>query len=308
MKIATATLVVLAAAIAQPAPIDPVVSPAWLAANLNDPNLVVLHVGAAQEYARAHIPGARYVSLAALHAGSGHEPSTGSGQAERELTLEMLPPDSLRRALEGLGIGDDSRVVVYFSGNRVTPATRLLFTLDWAGLGDRAALLDGGLPAWTAAGHATTGPSASSGQAAAPAVRRGRLSALRPRRVVVDASWVRTRREANAVRVVDARAREFYDGSAGHERLRGHVAGAVSLPYTEVLDDRSRLLGRDALRERFRAAGVAPGDTVVTYCHIGQQATTVLLAARLLGHPVRLYDGSFEDWARRGFPVEQRSR
>jgi len=289
MKI-TAALVVLAAAVSPRAAIEPVVSAEWLKAHLSDPRLVVLHVGPGAEYARAHIPGARHVSVAALHA--------GSGQDEPGLTLEMLPPDSLRAALEGLGIGDDSRVVVYFSSNRVTPATRLLFTLEWAGLGDRAALLDGGLAAWTEAGFPTSDVT--------PAARRGRLSALRPRPLVVDAAWVRARRAARGVRVVDARAREFYDGSAGHERVRGHVAGAVSVPYTEVFDERQRLLGRDALRDRFRAAGVAPGDTVVTYCHIGQQATAVALAARLLGHPVRLYDGSFEDWARRRLPVETR--
>ena len=43
--------------------------------------------------------------------------------------------------------------------------------------------------------------------------------------------------------------------------------------------------------------GIKPGDTVVAYCHVGQQGTAVVFAARLLGHPVRLYDGSFQDWA-----------
>jgi len=54
----------------------------------------------------------------------------------------------------------------------------------------------------------------------------------------------------------------------------------------------------------FHAAGVKTGDTVIGYCHIGQQATAMLFAARAIGIPVRLYDGSFEDWARRNWPVE----
>ena len=56
----------------------------------------------------------------------------------------------------------------------------------------------------------------------------------------------------------------------------------------------------------FRQAGVRPGDTVVVYCHIGQQATAVIFGARLLGHTVALYDGAFQDWAvnNRG-PVEK---
>ena len=52
------------------------------------------------------------------------------------------------------------------------------------------------------------------------------------------------------------------------------------------------------LQERFTKAGVAPGDTVVAYCHIGQQATAVIFAARTLGYKVLLYDGSFEDWSK----------
>jgi len=56
----------------------------------------------------------------------------------------------------------------------------------------------------------------------------------------------------------------------------------------------------------FAKAGVKPGDTVVTYCHIGQQGTGTLFAARLLGYPVKLYDGSFEDWSNRSeLPVEK---
>jgi thiosulfate/3-mercaptopyruvate sulfurtransferase len=58
----------------------------------------------------------------------------------------------------------------------------------------------------------------------------------------------------------------------------------------------------------FDAAGVQPGDTVAAYCHVGGQATMVLLAARLLGHPVRLYDGSMADWNERTLPLENASR
>jgi thiosulfate/3-mercaptopyruvate sulfurtransferase len=62
-----------------------------------------------------------------------------------------------------------------------------------------------------------------------------------------------------------------------------------------------------SLREIFSAAGVEPGDTVVAYCHIGQYATMVLFAARILGHEVRLYDGAFQDWAARDLPVTTES-
>lgn len=292
MNILTASVVALALVgrpNAPPAPrAEPLVSAEWLKAHLKDPDLVVLHVGPAEDYMKAHVPGARFVSLRDLHAGNGH--------SESELALEMLPADSLRRVLEGIGIGDDSRVVVYFAQEWVSPSTRVLFTLDWAGLGDRASLLDGGIEAWKGVGGATTD--------VVPEAKRAHLSALRTRPTVVDAAWVNAHRRAKGVRVVDARARAFYDGVDGHERRRGHVAGAGSVPFTEIVDDRNFVLSRDRLAKLFRDAGVAPGDTVVAYCHIGQQATLTLLGARVLGHPVRLYDGSFQDWSMRDLPVE----
>jgi thiosulfate/3-mercaptopyruvate sulfurtransferase len=54
----------------------------------------------------------------------------------------------------------------------------------------------------------------------------------------------------------------------------------------------------------FTKAGLKPRDTVIGYCHIGQQATAMLFAARTVGYPVLLYDGSFEDWLNRGLPLE----
>jgi thiosulfate/3-mercaptopyruvate sulfurtransferase len=122
-----------------------VVNTAWLAQHLKDPDLVLLHVGDKDEYAAKHIPGARYVSLSDI-ATSDHS-ATG-------LILEMPPTaEDLRGRLEKLGISNDSRVVVYYGKDWVSPSTRVIFTLDYAGLGDRAVLLDGGMGAWVRDGH-----------------------------------------------------------------------------------------------------------------------------------------------------------
>jgi thiosulfate/3-mercaptopyruvate sulfurtransferase len=267
------------------------VTPTWLAAHLNDPDLVLLHVGDPSEYERAHLPGARLVGMRDL--------SVSSADHERGLMLELPAADTLRARLAALGVSDRSRVVVYYGGDWISPATRIVFTLDHAGLGARTALLDGGMGAWSAAGHPTTRER--------PTVVPGRLSALRTKPLVVDADYVRTHTDAPGVRVVDARASVFYDGVDGQDR-RGHVPGAHSLPFTSVADDRLRLRSAAELTTLFRSAGVQPGDTVVAYCHIGQQATAVLFAARTLGHPVKLYDGSFQDWSRRSeLPVENPS-
>src|SRR5687767_13286603 len=122
------------------------VTPAWLAAHLNDPDLILLHVGDAAAYAQAHIPGARLV----------RQQDLATPHAEGSLMLEMLPAEQLRERLQALGISSNSRIVVYYGTDWVSPATRIVFTLAWAGLGDRTSLLDGGMEAWKAAGQRVT--------------------------------------------------------------------------------------------------------------------------------------------------------
>lgn len=268
------------------------VSTAWLAERLRDPDLVLLHVGAPAEYPKAHLPGARLVRMDDISV-SNHDHDKDTG-----LALELPPADVLRAKLEALGVSERSRIVVYFANGWVTPATRAVFTLDAAGLGARTSLLDGGLAAWTAEGRPTTTEEP-------PPPAAGKLSPLKMQPLVVDAAWVRANAAAPNVRVIDGRAAVFYDGVQAGGPRKGHIPGARSIPYTEVADASMKFKSTADLAALFAKAGVQKGDTVVAYCHIGQQGTAVLFAARLLGHPVKLYDASFQEWARRtDLPVD----
>lgn len=268
----------------------------WLKAHLADPDLVLLHVGDKAEYEAAHIPGARLVSMSDVsisdHSGKG-------------LMLEMPPAEDLRHRLEALGISDKSRVIVYYGKDWVSPSTRILFTLDYAGLGARSSLLDGGQEAWVRAGGAVT-------KDVAPA-KTGSLSPLKLRPIVVDAETVKARIGTPGVAVVDGRDAAFYDGvksggSHGTPHRTGHIHGALSIPFTSITDDRLLVKSDAELAAIFAKAGVKPNDTVIGYCHVGQQTTAMLFAARTLGHPVLLYDGSFEDWSRHtDYPVDNPS-
>lgn len=270
-----------------------VVDAGWLLEHASDPDLVLLHVGDKKEYEAGHIPGARYVSLRDVSV---------SDQSATGLVLEMPPAEDLRARLEALGISDASRVVVYFGKDWISPATRVIFTLDYAGLGGRASLLDGGMGAWVRKGGKPT--------ADVPPAAKGKLSPLKIRPLVVDAAAVRAKLGAKGWAVVDGRSASYYDGvdtggSDEQKHRTGHIAGALSVPFSSIADDGLLLLGPADLAALFAKAGVKEGDTVIGYCHIGQQATAVLFAARSLGHPVLLYDGSFQDWSRRAdYPVE----
>ena len=269
-----------------------VVSAAWLAQHVSDPDLVLLHVGAKATYDAGHIANARYVTLRDVTQGDGSP-----------LTLELPPVDVLHDRLAALGISDRSRVVVYQSDDQWTQSTRVMLTLDYAGLAN-VSWLDGGQKAWTAAGQPLSTD--------VPVVKPGTLAPLKPRPVVVDADFVKAHLNTPAFAIVDARLTAFYDGTrtggrAPSEHKTGHVAGALNAPFDSFTSADVQLKPADEIAAVFTKAGVKPGDTVIGYCHIGQQATAMLFAARTLGYRVVLYDGSFEDWSRRDLPVDNPS-
>ncbi len=253
----------------------------WLAEHLADPGLVLLHIGDKAQYESGHIPGARFVSLSDL--------STPFGTG---LTLQMPSASELQAKLEKLGISDTSRVVVYFGEDGITPAARVWLTLQYVGLGGQSSILNGGMPAWKAEKR----PVSVEVRTPVP----GRLTPRLRNDVIAELSWVSERLHNPKYVIVDARAANFYEGSsAGRMPRAGHIPGAVNIPFSSVVDDSVRLKSADELRDMFRAAGVKPGQTVITYCHIGQQASLLYFVARYLGYDARLYDGSFEEWSRR---------
>jgi thiosulfate/3-mercaptopyruvate sulfurtransferase len=265
-----------------------VVSPAWLAAHLNDPSLVLFHLGPKPDYDAAHIPSARFLALADIAVSD----TAGDG-----LSLQMPAPDDLRARLEKIGVSDSSRIVVSYAKDRIASATRVLFTLDYAGLGRRVSLLDGGSDAWTRENRPVTTD--------VPPSISGTLSPLAVRATtIVDAAYVNAHLTTPGTVVIDARLPAFYSGaqiggSPDKPHRAGHITGAKNVPYVDTLAADGTLKPAATLKAMFDDAGVKSGDTVVAYCHIGQQATAVVFAARTLGLNVVLYDGSFEDWSRR---------
>jgi thiosulfate/3-mercaptopyruvate sulfurtransferase len=264
----------------------------WLSRHLGDRGLVILHVGDKAAYDAGHIPGARFITEEDVAAP--HDMSN-----PRDMMLELPPLETLRAKVAGFGVSNDSRIVVYFSRNGGVPsATRIIFTLEYLGLGARTSLLNGGLGAWQGAGKTVS--------TAVPPPSMGTLTARPANPIVVDAAFVASVRERPAHTLVDARAAVFYGGiQPTMANKAGHIPGAVNIPFTEITDTQL-LVDRARVEALFRKAGVKPGDTVVAYCHVGQQATAVIFAARLLGHKTVLYDGAFQDWAvnNRG-PVEK---
>lgn len=269
----------------------------WLQKHVNDKDLVLLHVGDKAEYDREHIPGARFIGMRDLAAPQQDMAHGAAMDHTKNLILEMPAPEAARAKLESLGISDKSRIIVYYGNDWVSPSTRIVLDLDWIGLGDRTSLLDGGMRAWKRAGGTVT--------ADLPATRPGKLSAKPVKDIIVTRAWLLANLKNPKYAIIDGRTRNFYDGVAEGARP-GHIAGAGSFPFNTTTTDSLFWKSPKELEAQFKAAGYEPGDTIIGYCHIGQQATAMLFAARTLGYKVKLYDGSYTEWeAYADSPIEK---
>lgn len=276
-------LVTLAALSASPE--TPLVTPAWLAGQLGRPDLVVMHVGDARArdgYDRGHIPGAVFIN-----------PFTDLARpaAQGQLTLELPDAAQLEEVLQSRGVGATSTIVLYTADANLTGTARAFFTLEYAGLTNRVRLLDGGLAAWQGEGRPLS--------TVAPAPGRGDFVPRLQPNMLVSADWVASRLEDPSTAIVDARAAAFYRGAENRQARVGHIPGAGNLPFTAITGPDGRFRDSNTLTTLLGAAGADPGNTVVTYCHIGQQASLVWLGARVAGFEAKLYDGSFQEWSGR---------
>jgi thiosulfate/3-mercaptopyruvate sulfurtransferase len=258
------------------------VDAAWLADNLDVPELVVIHVGSTgDETGAERIPGAHSLPLQRIT----REGPNG--------TFELPPPLELLIALREVAVRDDAYVVFY---GEPRAAARAWLTLDYLGIADRAAILDGGLDAWRAGGHPTSG--------AEPGSRTGSFALWPQTERIVSAPWVSERLGNPDFILLDARGDAEYTGSdAGGATRAGRIPGARHLSWEHLLVD-GRMRPEAEIRDLFLAAGAEPGRTLVVYCSDGARSPVVYFAARMLGYPVRLYDGSWEDWSVRDLPLE----
>lgn len=250
----------------------------WLAKHLTEPRQVVLHAAATKaEYDAGHVPGARLLLF------SSYAPTLEG------LNSQMPPVPQLDSLLEGAGVNDGDRLVIYGQPLQVA---RLLVTLDYLGLKGRASVLDGGIDAWREGGRPISRE--------APTVTTGSFTPRVDASVIADVTWLSQNTNTPGVRILDARAPEFYLGySPGQMPRAGHIPGAANVPFSQLTGELTQLRDEPKLSRLFAAAGVKPGDTVVTYCHIGMQASLLYLAARRAGLNARIYDGSWEEWSKK---------
>jgi thiosulfate/3-mercaptopyruvate sulfurtransferase len=262
------------------------VSTEWLATHLSDPKLCLIHVGQGRaNYDAGHIPGARFLDY-------------GEVVVARDGIINELPPvEKLLKVFSLVGVGDDSRIVL-LSEMQGLLAARVYWTLDYLGMAEKAALLDGGLEKWKAEkrGISTADPVFQQ-NGFAP---RLNPSILVSREVVRDVSWLAANMEASDTVLLDARQPEAFTGESKSKNLtrNGHIPGAGNVYWESTLTSREipTLKPVPDLQAMYLQAGIVPGKKVVAYCWIGMMAAHGYFTLKYLGFDVAMYDGSFTEW------------
>ncbi|MFI8007689.1 sulfurtransferase [Streptomyces sp. NPDC086010] len=274
----------------------PLVGVAWLAERLARPGIVVLDasVGAHRAAGRC-VPGALRFDI-------------DGAMSDHAVPLPHTMPGvgQFTAGMRALGVDDGDTVVVYDTAG-IYSAARAWWMLRAMGF-DRVAVLDGGLPAWEAAGLPVEDrePGTASPGAAKPglAEQAGDFTA-RPRPgMLVGADVVAEALGDARSAVLDARSRERYAGSAQEPRpgLRGgHMPGSVNLPFGEIQRD-GLMLPAGELRAAFTASA-GNRERLVVSCGSGVTACVLALGAELAGYrDVSVYDGSWGEW---GLPSDR---
>ena len=263
------------------------VSTAWLAAHLKDPDLRVLDASwylpgsgrdARAEYEEAHIPGARFFDIDEI------------SDARSDLPHMAPPAEKFMSRMRSLGVGDGHQVVVY-DGAGLLSAARVWWLFRLMGHRD-VAVLDGGLPKWRAEDRPL--------EDMAPIVKDRHLTVRFQNQLVRDVTQVSQASKLGTTQIVDARAAERFRGDAPEPRegLRaGHIPGARNVPYTSLLNDDKTMKPPAETRAVFEAAGLDVTKPMITTCGSGITAAILALALERQGHDSwSLYDGSWAEW------------
>ena len=269
-----------------------VVDVSWLAANLGAPELIVLDASMPPV-----VPG-----LKSMNAEGDFQAIPGARRFDYDKEVckpdtslpHMLPdPAQFQRQARALGVNGDSVIVVYDDcGMYASPRAWWMFRAMGH---DNIAVLDGGLPAWAAAGEAMA-------ESLAVAGAEGDFKAVFRPQLVADYRAVLAALADEQCCVLDARSPGRFQGVDPEPRpglRRGHMPGAHNLPFVRLLQDGAMRPAAE-LRAIFAESGAAD-SRLISSCGSGITACVIALAAHVAGlDDVSVYDGSWVEWGTPG--------
>lgn len=273
---------------------EALVSTAWLAEHLNDPNVRIVESNEDPLlYDTGHIPGAVKIDW--------------TTDLNDPIRRDYLDSERFARLMSEKGIANDTFVVFY--GDRNNWWAAYAFWVFQLFGHTKAALLDGGRKKWVDEGRPLTRevPSYPPTNYVAPPRNDSEIRAFRDE--------VLRHVQAKGV-LVDVRTPAEFSGERVHMpeypnegALRGgHIPGAQNIPWAQAVREDGTFKSREELEALYTSKGITPDKEIITYCRIGERSShTWFVLKYLLGYPkVKNYDGSWTEWGNSvGVPIEK---
>ncbi|MEB3101824.1 sulfurtransferase [Ferviditalea candida] len=252
----------------------------WVNDHLNDPKVVLIDARA-KGYEEGHIRGA--VNLKTGDINDPKNPVKGF----------LLGEEAFGEVIRKLGVNQDSTVLVYDEGNALS-ATRIFYAFEYYGLRDQVKVLNGGYPAWLAAGKDVSTD--------APQIAPGNFTAKANAALISTKAEITGELNDPKLVFLDARSADEYTGKdLRGNKNGGHIPGAVNRDWSESIqkgeDGIERFKSYETLKAEFEKIGTVKDKTVVPYCQTNVRGAHTYFTLRLLGYSdIRPYEGSWSEW------------
>ncbi len=245
-------------------------------------NLVVVDANTAKNYAKVHIQGAINVP---------HEDLYKDG----DIKGLIKSPAEMAKYLGSKGISPDKAIVVYDDGSNKY-SSRLYWILKYLGAND-VQILHKDMDQWRSVRipvtRAATKPKAAT---FTPKVNKA---------IFTTVADVKAKQKSSGTVIIDARTVDQFNGADDEGKSKGHIEGAVNIPYTDFLTDKGAFKSAEQIQKIVSSKGVSKDKEVIVYCNTGVWASVVYAGlSSVLDYPnVKVYDGSYSEWVANSNPV-----
>ncbi len=243
-----------------------------LAGIIGKPGVVIVDARGEKSYNKKHLPGAvnmSYILLVKLR-----------DEATIKKSAVPLPPEKADKLFGGLGISNNSTIVVYDSPPDVA-AGYVWFTLKTYGA-ENVRILSGGIKAWRKEKRPLTKDAAKIN----PALFKTDLRS----EILTNAEWIIKNKES--IQLLDTRSLEEFVGARGV----GHIPGAILLEWKQIANAKKSYKSAGEMNEIISKTGISKDKELVIYCEIGPKAGFSFAAFEMLGYKPKFYWGSMKDW------------
>lgn len=239
--------------------------------------------GGYKDYISGHLPNARHINFDTLRATD-----------DKGVPVQYLPVKLTKELLTMAGVDRERTHILYAeggTGDEILSTTMVAYVLEKYGVKD-IKIVDGGLPDYKAKFPLSQ---------EYPKTKRGQLPTKMNTQIGVDVKTVLKKKDQPKVVLLDARPENEYLGNDTVWPRKGHIPGAISLPWRKVMDEKNTHKFRDIaeVRPLFSSLGVTPDKEVIIYCGTSREGSLLrFYLSHLAQFPnVKLYEGSWKEYA-----------